>query len=101
MCMQKKVNQPFFELEGGMFYWKTKPVCFGCAAAHPRGSCAPAAIPWLGDLMLEVLWQYVGAEMYRLHAKIIHLGLFGFFFPMKNQNFLCKMRHDFSRMGED
>jgi len=62
MYMYKKVNQPFFELESGMFYWKTKPVCFGCAAARPHGSCTPAAAPWLGYFMLEVLWQYVRAE---------------------------------------
>lgn len=101
MCQE--VNQPFSELESGVFYWKIRPVCFGCAAVHPRGSCAPAAIPWLGSFMPEVSWQRVGAGTYQPHAKIIHLGLFGFFFffPMKNQNFLCKMRHDFSGVGED
>lgn len=53
--------------------------------------------------MPEVSWRRVGAGTYRPRAKIIHLGLFGFFFffPMKNQNFLCKMRHDFSGVGED
>lgn len=65
MCMHKKVNQPFIELERGMFYWKTKPVCFGCAATHRHGS-------WLGYSVLEVLWQYVGVGTYWFHAKIIH-----------------------------
>lgn len=84
MCVSQEVNQPFSELGSGVFYWKTQPVCFGCVATHPQGSCSQ-----VGCSVLEVLWQMLELQWMRLVPKSFTLGCltFFFFFPDEKLKF--------------